>query len=65
MSEREKYYLEAAEVAVACGRAARNGAFGDEWTSRDIRDAMESVGSVLSQMANNPQLTVTEALEEE
>lgn len=52
----------ASNVAVEVGAALREGEFGDEMTSREVRDAAELVGSVLDRLADNPGWDVQTAI---
>lgn len=52
----------ASDVAVEVGSALREGEFGDELTSREVRDAAELVGSVLQRLAENPDWDVQTAI---
>lgn len=62
-TEREKNFKEASAIASEVADALREGWFGDEYTSREIRDAAELVGSVLHRMAEDAELTVAQALD--
>jgi hypothetical protein len=52
----------ASDVAVRVGAALREGDFGDEMTSREVRDAAELVGSVLHRLAEDPTMDVDTAI---
>lgn len=50
------------QLALNMGYAARNGDYGDEWTSREIRDAMHFVAEAID-LARKHDLSIEGALE--
>jgi len=51
MANRAAVLLEAAKVVEAFAWACRNGDHGDDWTNRDVRDAVLEAASELHSLA--------------
>jgi hypothetical protein len=65
VTDRQGVLREAANVVQLIAHKYRQGQFGEELTSREIRDAVEHASLVLTAMANDPSKTLDQILEED